>query len=41
MVSPGSGKLTVAYSFGAYTRTGGDFHSVGVSYSYAWTTRRP
>lgn len=33
-------QLRLSYSFGAYTRTGGDFHSLGTSYSYAWT-RRP
>jgi len=32
-------QIRVAYSLGAYTTTGGDFHSVGVSYSYAWTGR--
>jgi hypothetical protein len=25
-----------SYSFGAYTTIGGDFHSLGVSYSHAW-----
>ncbi|HEY6507304.1 MAG TPA: transporter [Vicinamibacterales bacterium] len=29
----------IAYSFGAYTTVGGDFHSVGMSYSYAWAAR--
>lgn len=29
-------QLRVAYSFGAYTRLGGDFNAVGVSYSYVW-----
>jgi len=29
-------QVRVSYSFGAYTTTGGDFHSVGMSYSYAW-----
>ena len=33
-------QVRVAYSFGAYTTIGGDFHSVGVSYSYAWANRR-
>jgi hypothetical protein len=32
-------QLRFSYSFGAYTRTGGDFHSLGVSYSYAWIKR--
>ncbi len=32
-------QLRIAYSSGAYTRLGGDFHSIGVSYSYAWTRR--
>ena len=36
----GSNQVRFSYSFGAYTRTGGDFHSLGVSYSYAWA-RRP
>ena len=31
-----SRQLRVAYSFGAYTRLGSDFHSLGVSYSHAW-----
>lgn len=29
-------QIRVNYSFGAYTRIGTDFHSVGVSYSHAW-----
>jgi hypothetical protein len=29
-------QLRVAYSFGAYTRIGGDFNALGVSYSYIW-----
>lgn len=29
-------QLRVAYSFGAYTRLGGDFNALGVSYSYVW-----
>ena len=33
-------QLRVSYSFGAYTRLGGDFHSVGLSYNYAWAARR-
>jgi Putative MetA-pathway of phenol degradation len=32
--------LKVAYSKGARTRIGGDFDTVGVSYSYAWADRR-
>ena len=32
-------QLRVAYSFGAYTTVGGDFHSLGVSYSYVWAAR--
>jgi hypothetical protein len=32
-------QVRIAYSFGAYTRLGGDFQSVGVSYSYAWFGR--
>jgi hypothetical protein len=32
-------QLRIAYSLGAYTRVGGDFSSIGVSYSYAWTGR--
>ena len=32
-------QLRIAYSFGAYTTIGGDFQSVGVSYSYAWAGR--
>ena len=30
-------QFRVAYSAGAYTRLGGDYHSIGLSYSYAWT----
>jgi Putative MetA-pathway of phenol degradation len=30
-----------SYSFGAYTTIGGDYHSLGVSYSYAWAAARP
>lgn len=37
----GRQQVRVSYSFGAYTRTGGDFHSIGFSYSYAWTRRQP
>lgn len=29
-------QIRIAYSFGAYTTLGGDFHTVGASYSYAW-----
>ena len=29
-----------SYSFGAYTTIGGDFHSVGTSYTYAWVSRQ-
>jgi hypothetical protein len=29
-------QIRIAASSGAYTRLGGDFTSVGVSYSYAW-----
>jgi hypothetical protein len=32
-------QLRVSYSFGAFTTIGGDFQSLGVSYSYAWATR--
>ena len=32
-------QLRIAYSLGAYTRIGGDFSSLGVSYSYAWMGR--
>jgi hypothetical protein len=28
-----------SYSFGAYTTIGGDYHSLGVSYTYAWAGR--
>ena len=35
----GMHQMRLSYSFGAYTRTGGDFHSLGVSYSYVWTKR--
>jgi hypothetical protein len=28
-----------SYSFGAYTTIGGDYHSVGISYSYVWAGR--
>jgi hypothetical protein len=33
-------QLRVSYSFGAYTTIGGDFQSVGASYSYAWAARQ-
>ena len=29
-------QVRFAYSFGAFTRLGGDFHSFGASYTYAW-----
>lgn len=32
-------QIRIAYSFGAYTNIGGDFKTIGVSYSYAWTGR--
>ena len=32
-------QVRVSYSFGAYTTIGGDFHSIGMSYSYAWAAR--
>ena len=32
-------QMRVSYSFGAYTTVGGDYHSVGMSYSYAWAAR--
>jgi hypothetical protein len=32
-------QLRIAYSAGAYTRLGGDFSTLGVSYSYAWAGR--
>jgi hypothetical protein len=32
-------QVRISYSFGAFTTIGGDFQSVGVSYSYAWTAR--
>jgi hypothetical protein len=32
-------QMRVSYSFGAFTTIGGDFHSVGASYSYAWAKR--
>ena len=28
-----------SYSFGAYTTIGGDYHSLGVSYTYVWAGR--
>jgi hypothetical protein len=34
-----SHQFRVAYSLGAYTTVGGDFHSIGFSYSYAWRAR--
>jgi hypothetical protein len=33
-------QVRISVSSGAYTRLGGDFTSIGVSYSYAWTTRQ-
>jgi hypothetical protein len=33
-------QVRISYSFGAYTTIGGDYHSIGASYSYAWATRR-
>jgi hypothetical protein len=33
-------QVRVSYSFGAYTTIGGDYHSVGMSYSYAWAASR-
>jgi hypothetical protein len=33
-------QVRIAYSVGAYTTIGGDFQSLGVSYSYAWAARR-
>jgi hypothetical protein len=32
-------QLRFAYSLGAFTRLGGDFQTLGVSYSYAWAAR--
>lgn len=32
-------QVRVSYSFGAYTTIGGDFHSIGMSYSYVWAAR--
>ena len=32
-------QFRVSYSLGAYTTIGGDFHSIGVSYSRAWSGR--
>jgi hypothetical protein len=34
-------QVRISYSVGAYTTIGGDFQSLGVSYSYAWVARRP
>jgi hypothetical protein len=31
--------LRIAVSTGAVTRVGGDFHSIGASYSYSWWAR--
>ncbi len=33
-------QLRFSYSLGAYTTIGGDFHSVGMSYNYAWAARQ-
>lgn len=33
-------QVRVSYSFGAYTTIGGDFHSIGMSYNYAWAARQ-
>jgi len=33
-------QVRVSYSLGAYTTIGGDFHSIGMSYSYAWRARQ-
>ena len=33
-------QLRFSYSFGAYTTIGGDFQSVGMSYTYAWAARQ-
>jgi hypothetical protein len=33
-------QIRVSYSLGAYTTIGGDFHSIGMSYSYAWRARQ-
>jgi hypothetical protein len=35
-----SHQFRVAYSLGAYTTIGGDFNSIGLSYSYAWRAGR-
>jgi hypothetical protein len=32
-------QVRISYSFGAFTRLGGDFQQVGVSYSYVWAAR--
>ena len=32
-------QFRVAYSLGAFTTVGGDFQTVGLSYSYAWAGR--
>jgi hypothetical protein len=29
-------QVRISYSFGAYTTIGGDYHSIGFSYNYAW-----
>jgi hypothetical protein len=33
--------LRIAASMGAITRIGGDFNSIGVSYTYSWLAKRP
>jgi hypothetical protein len=33
-------QLRISYSFGAYTTIGGDYHSIGMSYSFAWAARQ-
>ena len=38
-VPAGRQQVRLAYSFGAFTTIGGDFQSLGVSYSYAWAGR--
>ncbi len=32
-------QVRIAYSFGAFTTIGGDYQTIGVSYSYAWAGR--
>jgi hypothetical protein len=33
-------QIRLSYSFGAYTTIGGDFQSLGMSYTYAWASRQ-